>query len=226
MGAPTDTSADRRPLRSRSTRWANVMATALVGRRVTANAVSAFGLVAGLFAGATFVATSNWPSFERPLLVLAAVFVQLRLLANLLDGMVALGGGLSSPTGPLWNELPDRAADVAILVGVGYASTGHPTLGWLAAVVAVLTAYVRAEARASGAPSDFCGPMAKPHRMAVVTLAAISLALWPSDARPALGSDGRYGLLSIALAVIVVLGVVTIVRRIAHAATALGTRVR
>ena len=223
MGPPTDPlSAERRPLRSRSTRWANALATTLVTRRVTANTVSAFGLVAGLLAGATFAATSCWPSFERPLLVLAAVFVQLRLIANLLDGMVALGGGLSSPTGPLWNELPDRAADVSILVGVGYASTGNPTLGWLAAVVAVLTAYVRAEARACGAPNDFCGPMAKPHRMFVVTVAALALAAWPSDARPVVGPDGRYGLLSLALAVIILLGSVTIVRRVAHAAKALG----
>ena len=227
MGAPTDLPiAERRPLRSRSTPWANALSSALVRRNVTANAVSAGGLVAGLLAGASFAATSCWPALERPLLVAGAGFVQLRLLANLLDGMVALGGGRKSPTGPLWNELPDRLADVAILVGVGYAATGHPTLGWLAAVIAVGTAYVRAEVRASGAPNDFCGPMAKQHRMAVVTVAALSLAALPSGWRPALGSDGRHGLLSIALALIVVLGVVTIVRRVARAAKALRAKAR
>ena len=54
--------------------------------------------------------------------VLAAVCVQLRLLCNLLDGMVAIEGGKQSPTGMLYNEFPDRVADSLFLVALGYAA--------------------------------------------------------------------------------------------------------
>jgi phosphatidylglycerophosphate synthase len=38
----------------------------------------------------------------------------------------------------------------------------------------VSTAYVRELGRACGLPADFSGPMAKPHRMALVTVAALA----------------------------------------------------
>ena len=41
-------------------------------------------------------------------------------------------------------------------------------LGWSAAVLAVLTAYVRVLGASLGTTHQFIGPMAKPHRMALV----------------------------------------------------------
>ena len=52
--------------------------------------------------------------------------IQLRLIANLLDGLVAVEGGKRTPTGELYNEAPDRIADTAVLVGAGYAVGGSP----------------------------------------------------------------------------------------------------
>ena len=46
----------------------------------------------------------------------------------------------------------------------------------------MLTAYIRTTARAAGAPSDFGGPMAKQHRMALATGLAVWCAVLP-DAR-------------------------------------------
>jgi phosphatidylglycerophosphate synthase len=106
-------------------------------------------------------------------LVIAAVCVQLRLLCNLLDGMVAIEGGKQSPVGALYNEFPDRIADSVLLVALGYAAL-VPWLGWLAALLAAFTAYVRATGGALGQAQDFRGPMAKPHRMAVLTIACVA----------------------------------------------------
>ena len=50
---------------------------------------------------------------------------------------------------------------------------GDPLLGLAAAAVAIFVAYVRAMAKAAGAPNDFCGPFAKQHRMALVTIIAL-----------------------------------------------------
>lgn len=108
------------------------------------------------------------------LLVVAGVFIQLRLLANMLDGLVAIEGGLRSSSGDLFNEVPDRVDDVVILAAAGYAIPAliwAPVLGWTAAVLALLTAYIRVLGGTLGAPQTFAGPMAKPHRMFILTIA-------------------------------------------------------
>jgi len=67
-----------------------------------------------------------------------------------------------------------------IFVGAGYALREMPyglALGWLAAVLALLTAYVRVLSGSLGLPQRFLGPMAKQHRMFVLTLAALIAAV-------------------------------------------------
>jgi phosphatidylglycerophosphate synthase len=50
-------------------------------------------------------------------------------------------------------------------------------LAWLAGLLALLTAYLRMLGGASGLPQDFQGPMAKPHRMATMTVGLLAAAL-------------------------------------------------
>ena len=167
---------NRRPLATRDKPWAKALASRLAAIGVTPNAVSlasvAFAAVAGVALGASSVATG----VARVALLLAgAACVQLRLLCNMIDGMIAVEGGKRSIYGDLYNDVPDRFADVAILVGAGY-GTGTEwglELGWAAAVMAVVTAYVRLLGGALGVTQHFVGPMAKPHRMATITVAAI-----------------------------------------------------
>jgi phosphatidylglycerophosphate synthase len=158
---------DRRPLASRSSRWAQAAAAALARSSVTPNQISLASIVFAL--GGTFALVRASPG----MLLVAAVCVQLRLLCNLLDGMVAIEGGKQSPVGALYNEFPDRIADSLLLIALGFAA-GVPWLGWLAALLAALTAYVRATGGALGLAQDFRGPMAKPHRMAVLTIACVA----------------------------------------------------
>jgi len=168
---------DRRPIAAREWRPIQAAASWLVEHRASPNGISAAGMVAAILAGLLFAATPLTPHAWAPWLC-GAVLVQLRLLANVLDGMVALGRGVASPVGELYNEVPDRISDTAVLAGVGYAA-GDPALGWAAALLAMLTAYVRATGRAAGGPSDFRGPMAKQQRMALVTALAVFCAAAP-----------------------------------------------
>lgn len=176
---------NRRPLKSRGTGWAQTMAAAIARAGATPDAISGTGLAfavlgAGLFLGAGI----SEPGLRAPLLIGAATCVQLRLLCNLLDGMVAVEHRRGSPSGPIWNELPDRLADALFLVGAGYCAwslgwvLGQP-LGWFAAWLAALTAYLRELGRGLGFPADFSGPMAKPHRMAALTVACVVGAFEP-----------------------------------------------
>lgn len=145
------------------------------------------------------------------MLLLAGACVQLRLLCNLLDGMVAVEHGRGSPAGPIWNELPDRLADALFLVAAGYGASlmgvgWADDAGWAAAAFAILTAYVRELGRALDQPADFSGPMAKPHRMALLTAACAVAA-----AEPLWGWRGES--LAIALALIAVGAALTAARR-------------
>ncbi len=170
---------DRRPLASRDTGWARWLTRKLAATSVTPNQISMASMVAAALAGAAFWGVAYSEGAARvALLLLAALGCQLRLLCNLMDGLVAIEAGRQTADGAFWNEFPDRVADLLILVGLGLAA-GLPALGWAAGALAVLTAYVRELGRACGLPADYSGPMAKPQRMAAVTLAAVLAVLEP-----------------------------------------------
>lgn len=129
-----------------------------------------------------FLAVSRWPGLRLCWLPLAAGGIQLRLLCNLMDGLVAVEGGLKGRGGDLFNEAPDRYEDAVLLAAAG-AAAGLPALGWMAATAAVLTAYVRAFGASLGHGQDFCGPFAKQQRMFWLTVGALAGVIY----LPALG---------------------------------------
>jgi phosphatidylglycerophosphate synthase len=140
------------------------LSAALARSSVTPNRISVlsvgFAAVGGLLIG--LVANpAGW--------ILGAICVQLRLVCNLLDGMVAIEGGKTTKLGSLYNEFPDRIADTLFLVPAGYAA-GLPWLGWAAALAAALTAYVRVFGGSLGLVQSFAGFMAKQRRMAILTI--------------------------------------------------------
>ncbi|WP_412535154.1 CDP-alcohol phosphatidyltransferase family protein [Mesorhizobium sp. BAC0120] len=158
----------RRPIAARSSAWAVALSARLARAGVTPNAISVgsiiFGAIGGLLIGLT-AHPVGW--------LIAAACVQLRLVSNLLDGMVAIEGGLKTKTGPIYNEFPDRIADTFLLVPLGYAA-GEPWLGWASALLAALTAYVRVFGGAVGLVQDFSGIMAKQRRMAALTVGLVA----------------------------------------------------
>lgn len=195
-----DPLANRRPLKTRSNGLAIAAARWLTQRNISPNQISMLSIVFGAIAGAAFVLH---PSLEggaaAAALIVAALGIQLRLLCNLLDGMVAVEGGKKTPAGELFNDIPDRVADVFIILGAGYSVPGLPLvalLGWWAVVLAVLTAYVRVLGVSVGAGADFRGPMAKQHRMALLTVTALLML-----AEPMFRLDGQLMLVSLALMV-------------------------
>jgi phosphatidylglycerophosphate synthase len=173
----TSESGDRRPIAARSHGWSQAAAGFLIRAGASPNAISVAGMLAAILAGACFASTS--PAGTIAWWLVGALLVQARLVANMLDGMVAIGRGVASPVGELYNDLPDRVSDTAILLGVGWAA-GDLALGLGAALAAMATAYVRVLGRSVGVPSDFRGPMAKQHRMATITVLAIIECVTPA----------------------------------------------
>jgi phosphatidylglycerophosphate synthase len=183
MSVPDEHLSSRRILKSRDQAWARSLAGLCVRLGLPPNVISIFSM---LFASGAWWIFMHAGDQTGPWIMAAwlgaIACMQMRLVCNLLDGMVAVEGGKGSPAGVIYNDAPDRVADVLILVGAGYSGAGEPgvvklfdmlPLGWCAASVALGTAYVRTLGAALTGTHDFRGPMAKQHRMAVLTVGAL-----------------------------------------------------
>ena len=184
--------ANRRPLKSRGNVLIQAVARSAVRRGWTPNGISVASVVFALLGGLCLLVNPlGWGA------ILCAAGIQLRLLCNVVDGLVAIEGGKKTSTRVLYNEVPDRVADTVLLVAAGYA-VGAPALGWAAATAAVFTAYVRLLGGSLGQVQRFTGPLAKQHRMALLTGACLLTPLF-----------GTTGLLQLAVIIITVGGFYT-----------------
>jgi len=163
----TDSDANRRPIAARDAGWARALATGLARTRVTPDQISTASVAVAALGCAALVWRPGIAAY-----LLCTVCIQLRLLCNLIDGMVAVEAGKGSPLGRIYNEFPDRITDTMFIVALGYAAA-EPWLGWLGALFAIGTAYVRVFGGSLGLVQDFRGPMAKQQRMAVMTVGCL-----------------------------------------------------
>ena len=159
----------------------------------------AFGL-AGLSEGGARVV---WLGF-------AVISIQFRMTCAVV-GRLMTDDAVKGPATPLWKSLPDRIADVLLLVGAGYASLQagdvlSPALGWLCAVLAVTASYVRELGRGAGVAINRVGPVGKGRRMAILSAGAlVSMLEW---------TWGWHGeALLIALALLAALSALTVFNR-------------
>lgn len=167
---------NRRPLAVRDLNFTKRIAVWLSQKQITPNQISLMSIAFALLGCAILAVYHYYPA---PLwLILAALSIQARLLCNLFDGMVAVEGGKKTPAGELFNDVPDRIADPLLILGAGFVTTSAlgMTLAWLCALLAVLTAYIRVLGVSIGGEADFQGPMAKQHRMALLTLSLLFIA--------------------------------------------------
>jgi len=208
----------RREIKTRDAKWAQNLAKFVATKtKLTPNDVSIMSVYCGLFA---FIAYCGYIIPQMPdkyyfvLPILAIVGIQSRLICNLIDGMVAIEGGKKSVVGGIYNEFPDRLSDTLILVGAGIAGgTWYSiALGLTAALVAMLTAYTRVLGGALGVNQYFIGPMAKQHRMALLTVANIVCAF------ALLLPNIHTKVYPITLIIIIVGALITTYRRVRHIA--------
>ena len=201
-GAMPDLSA-RRPLKSRSASWAQIASKKLLQLGATPNQVSVASTLCALgvpvFLFGNFVPT--WVAW-----IGALVCIQLRLVCNLMDGMLAVEGGLKTANGDIFNEFPDRLSDAVILVSLGYAGgdAWSQPLGWLAACGALTTACVRMHGASLTGVHDFQGPQAKPHRMALATGACLLMAVLSVVGHPLPVIRWTLGVMVVGIAVTVI----------------------
>lgn len=162
---------NRRPLTSRDTGWAKASASFLAKNNISPNFISVFSIAFAMLALVVFYLDHKGYCCHWLLMLLAIATIQGRLLMNLLDGMVAIEYNKKSAVGALYNEVPDRIGDTLIIFGTGLMAKNFPhgmDLAYLAIALAITTAYIRTLGASLGCGHFFSGPMAKPHRMALI----------------------------------------------------------
>jgi phosphatidylglycerophosphate synthase len=171
---------NRRDVSSRNSTFAQQMASWLASKHVSPNTISIFSMVFAAISLLSFYLDSKMLMIHWLSMILAIVGIQGRLVMNLLDGMVAIEYNKKSAVGGLYNEVPDRISDTLILLGTGFlASTSNygMDLAYLAIILAAFTAYIRTLGASLNCPHYFSGPMAKQHRMALITLCCL-VGIW------------------------------------------------
>ncbi|XPV69824.1 MAG: CDP-alcohol phosphatidyltransferase family protein [Halarcobacter sp.] len=198
----------RRPLKVRSTAWSKNIASFLSKQNITPNQISLASIFFSILASICILLITKSETNTNIWVwsILSAVFIQMRLLCNLFDGMVALEGGKSTKSGELYNDIPDRVSDSILFIALGY-STSYIEIGYLASLFAMMTAYVRVLGASMNAGSIFIGPMAKQHRMAILTICSLITPL------ENMFIEHSYYVLSFALFIIMLGSVLTVVNR-------------
>jgi phosphatidylglycerophosphate synthase len=175
--------SNRRPLKVRDLAISNQVAKFLSQQNITPNQISVLSVLFAVLGGLCFWqihSQTSHPFQESLYFVSVAGCIQLRLLCNLLDGMVAIEGGKTTQSGELYNDIPDRISDAIFFIMAGYAVntvSWNKELGYLTAILVILTAYIRFLGASMKAPMNFQGPMAKQHRMAALTIASLMSAI-------------------------------------------------
>jgi phosphatidylglycerophosphate synthase len=213
MTPDEDDSAPRQPHASPGSGLAGALAGRAASAGITLDAVPVFTVVFSILAAvclmtASDVTSSHW--LASLVWLGAAACIVLRQLCSM------IGGRMAKPAaGGLFVEVADRIADMIILMAAGYSNdwvvklAGIP-LGWVAAVLAMMTAFIRAQGAALTGTQTFAGPMARPHRMIVIALACLGALVeqWTSN-------DGKVEhVMQAALAVIIVGSAITCVQRL------------
>ncbi len=194
---------NRREIKTRNKAWAQRFAAFLAGRKISPNQISVISMFFAALALSAFVWARQ--AQQPALLLLAVLGIQLRLLCNLFDGMVAVEFNKKSAVGEIYNEVPDRISDTLIILGAGLYCQNHEFaihLAWANIFLATMTAYIRVFGAALGKGHRFLGPMAKQHRMFLISAAALAEWVMPGEA------------LYIGLWIMFVLLIATVVRRL------------
>ena len=168
----------------RRRQWSRRFTLLLMGWGISSEAVAIIGMLLGILAGASFMATGET---INPILFwsLGLTFCVLRILCIQLARMLQPGGSTKQSLEEVFfNELPERVSDAVTLIGFGFAIDSNPWLGLGAALSAIFSAYIRSIAfsRGVGRKSASSGPMTRVHRLLLLSLTSVFMILEvPSD---------------------------------------------
>jgi CDP-diacylglycerol---glycerol-3-phosphate 3-phosphatidyltransferase len=144
-----------------------------------------------------------WQAKLPQVLLLLPLVLFLRMALNAIDGMLAREHDMQSRLGQVLNELGDGVSDAALYLPLALVPGFEPRLVVLVVVVALLGELTGVLCQSIGASRRYDGPMGKSDRAFVFGMVGLLVGLGVAP--------GRW--LELLLAVVLVLGVLTLVNR-------------
>ena len=145
--------------------------------------------------------------------LIAVGLTLLRMTLNTLDGVMAIARGNMSLRGEIVNALPDRYADLFVLIGITLSPHCVTWLGLAALATMVLVSYSGMLGKALGVTWQQQGPMDKVERLVLIMVAALVQFIVIVTAGPATRwlslTPLEWG-----MAILILLGQFTIYRRV------------
>ena len=139
-------------------------------------------------------------------LLLAPVFIMLRMMCNLLDGMVAIERDMTSPQGEALQDAVDRLADSFTVLGAAFSPIGDLRLGIVAITLMLISSYVGIQKKAVGGSREYGGILGKGDRYILFGIASVGRYFWHGSVRGLNAFDILFVLMIIG-------GAVTIIQR-------------
>lgn len=149
-----------------------------MGLGVSSEAVAICGMILGILAGISFMATSE--EIHAGLFwLLGGTACILRIFCIQLDKILKHPSRDRQAEEVFFEELPERVSDAVTLIGLGFAINSNSWLGLAAALGAIFSAYVRSfgVSRGAGNHATSTGPMTRTHRLLLVTVTATLMAI-------------------------------------------------
>lgn len=131
--------------------------------------ISFLAFLVALLIGILYYKSGNKPIF----FIVNICLIILRMTLNTLDGLIALKIGRTSMKGKLVNALPDRYADIFIMVGISFSSLCDIRIGLLASITVLLVSYTGMLGKAIGVSWQQHGPLDKVDRLVLIMIASL-----------------------------------------------------
>ena len=139
-------------------------------------------------------------------LLLTPVFITLRMMCNLLDGMVAIERAMTSPQGEALQDTVDRLADSCMVLGAAFSPIGDLRLGIVAITLMLISSYVGIQKKAVGGSREYGGILGKGDRFLLFSIASVGRYFWQ-------GRAGGLNAFDILFVLMIIGGSVTIIQR-------------
>lgn len=154
-----------------------------MGLGVSSEAVAICGMVLGILAGISFMATSE-EVHQVLFWTLGGSACLLRIFCIQLHNALKHPSRDREAEDVFFEELPERVSDAVTLIGLGFATQSNSWLGLAAALGAIFSAYVRSFGVARGADEKATriGPMTRSHRLTLVLVTSIMMTIGVSPA--------------------------------------------
>ena len=152
---------------------------------------------------------------ESPIFfIVNIILILLRMTLNTLDGLIALKIERTSMKGKLVNALPDRYADLFILIGISFSNLGDIRIGFIASITVLLVSYSGMLGKAIGVSWQQQGPLDKVDRLVLIMIASLVQFIFIKIGYPVFTTFGvMLSIMDWCMILFIVLGQVTIINR-------------